>query len=1153
MTKKNNWRPYNEAREFVRRLRLSGTEEWRTYIEHGIPGLPSRPSDIPRSPSYPYRAEGYGGMGDFLGTGISVKTEGSFLSYEQARRTVHSLGLRTKADWDEKLHQSRGKLGPLPTTLPTRPERYYRGRGWTGWRHFLGSDSAAPPAYRSFEGARNFARALGLSGQREWHKYVKGNYRSLPALPSDIPSNVQRVYRNYGWTSWTDFLGNERQRAKYRDFESAREFARTLELRSLREWKAYVRKGSEQSPELPDDIPRSPDFIYKGKGWRNWGDFLGIKNRTNAKEFLSYQEARQFVERLGITSVKQWRVYARSDRPEKIPSCPNKVYAGHGWKGWPEFLGYKRVRGRDARDEDFLYVLDLDSRLADWRILAAKWMQSLVRGLPTARASVHKFITEYVIKNGAFSPENYLRRGASFEPIWEALQFSKVDTGQAYNNKIREFLDWVIDEHLAPASGMSPVEGRSVYSNPVPIRKNERRQYDETHRNALPYRYLRMLREMVAPGPTFRDWKLMHSIFSSDWSAVDERSIDFDDPNYVWRKRTIHHNFDRKEAFERWSPVGAVAVLLKLLLPLRTSQVRLLESGEMDTYRFESGEWKENPSPHARGTIEKPFQRGVFRRLEDLTTKKIVTGLYINTNKTQNEEDVGARRGYVIPWEHEEVLYWLQLLRDWQEKYNPIAGPIPWAELEKKHLPQEVSATRLMRRGSATFLFRNASADHPREREKPLPGNALHRRWYQILSALEARVAEMGDKLDDGRPIEFVKKGNTLSTYFDLHSLRVSLISAFALDGKVPLPILSKLVAGHSRLIMTIYYTKAGTTQISDVMQESERRLLESEQATFRRFLKDATTSTISSNFVGNELDYAVNVAAQSPPASYSFSDIGICPTGASTCHRGFIREVDGRALPPEPVPGYPDERNCARCRYFLTGPAFLGGLIARFNETSYRLSQKAEEYRLATAALEAAEDELADSQNTDNGDLVRRVNRESNRQEFLGQAVESLAASLASIALLIDHSRALLKDKNSGLSLVKNSHSSELDVVLEESDSELRQVLAVCKAAEVYPSNFNAASLMRRSQLFDSILANGGYRPIFSVLSLNEQRAVGNHFVGLLEARLGADKRLAESLSGSMPPRLTETARLLSEFVAGKLADSNEFQGVVTNEVGES
>jgi len=54
---------------------------------------------------------------------------------------------------------------------------------------------------------------------------------------------------------------------QFRDFKSAREFVRSLELKSGKYWKEYVKSGNK-----PDDIPSKPDSVYKKewKGWRYW-------------------------------------------------------------------------------------------------------------------------------------------------------------------------------------------------------------------------------------------------------------------------------------------------------------------------------------------------------------------------------------------------------------------------------------------------------------------------------------------------------------------------------------------------------------------------------------------------------------------------------------------------------------------------------------------------------------------------------------------------------------------------------------------------------------------------------------------------------------------------------------------------------------------
>ena len=70
---------------------------------------------------------------------------------------------------------------------------------------------------------------------------------------------------------------------KYRSFAEAKEFAKSLQLKSRKEWREYV-KGlkPEIQPQKPDDIPAHPDGIYKTKGWLGWRNWLGTDKPSDA-------------------------------------------------------------------------------------------------------------------------------------------------------------------------------------------------------------------------------------------------------------------------------------------------------------------------------------------------------------------------------------------------------------------------------------------------------------------------------------------------------------------------------------------------------------------------------------------------------------------------------------------------------------------------------------------------------------------------------------------------------------------------------------------------------------------------------------------------------------------------------------------------------
>ena len=105
--------------------------------------------------------------------------------------------------------------------------------------------------FRNFEDAREFVQTLGLKGQKDWVEYCTSGNR-----PSDIPANLDKTYKNKGWTTMGDFLGTNTVATfnrKYKTFEDAREFVQTLGLKSGKEWQEYCKTGNK-SGDIPSFV-----------------------------------------------------------------------------------------------------------------------------------------------------------------------------------------------------------------------------------------------------------------------------------------------------------------------------------------------------------------------------------------------------------------------------------------------------------------------------------------------------------------------------------------------------------------------------------------------------------------------------------------------------------------------------------------------------------------------------------------------------------------------------------------------------------------------------------------------------------------------------------------------------------------------------------
>ncbi|MFM8983853.1 MAG: DEAD/DEAH box helicase family protein, partial [Spartobacteria bacterium] len=163
-------------------------------------------------------------------------------------------------------------------------------------------DRLANLSRRPFEEARAFARSLRLKSRTEWQKFCKGEIPEKGSLHSDIPTTPSRTYANSGWVGMGDWLGTGTIAGylrKYRPFQEAREFARSLNIKSQREWQDFCKGQMPEKGPLPLDISASPHLTYAYSGWVGMGDWLGTGTIANQNLiYRSFEEAREFARSL---------------------------------------------------------------------------------------------------------------------------------------------------------------------------------------------------------------------------------------------------------------------------------------------------------------------------------------------------------------------------------------------------------------------------------------------------------------------------------------------------------------------------------------------------------------------------------------------------------------------------------------------------------------------------------------------------------------------------------------------------------------------------------------------------------------------------------------------------------------------------------------
>ena len=258
--KHHQFLPFKKAVLYARALKLGSQKEWEMWSKSC-----ARPANMPSTPHLVYKHVGWQGWGHWLGTGAVASKGQQFLPFKKALLYAQSLRLKTQIEWREW-----SKSDTRPSEIPSNPNATYKHEGWKGFGHWLGTGTVAPKdqQFLPFKKALLYARSLKLKGAKEWHAWSKNRAR-----PANMPSRPDQVYKHGGWQGYGHWLGTGTAAPKdhqFLPFKKALLCARSLKLKSQKEWHAWSKNGAR-----PANIPSHPQATYRHEGWRGYAHWLG--------------------------------------------------------------------------------------------------------------------------------------------------------------------------------------------------------------------------------------------------------------------------------------------------------------------------------------------------------------------------------------------------------------------------------------------------------------------------------------------------------------------------------------------------------------------------------------------------------------------------------------------------------------------------------------------------------------------------------------------------------------------------------------------------------------------------------------------------------------------------------------------------------------
>jgi hypothetical protein len=254
-----------------------------------------------------------------------------YLSFEDAKKYIHSLNIKTKKEW-RKLCDSNN----LPNNIPEWPEVFYKKKGWISWNDWLKENikkvkkstvvnlvkktkksadlelikkkriitkKYKTKIYLSFEDAHVIVKKLKLVSWSEWLKF-----KDSKRMPTNIPKLPNVIYKKTGWISCNHWINNGKlsTHEKHKHFFSytkAVKYVKNLNIQSLEEWKSFCLSGDK-----PDFIPKSPDWVYshKKKGWISWNHFLNISDKS-----IQLNELKELMQKHNIKTQKEYHEFRK--------------------------------------------------------------------------------------------------------------------------------------------------------------------------------------------------------------------------------------------------------------------------------------------------------------------------------------------------------------------------------------------------------------------------------------------------------------------------------------------------------------------------------------------------------------------------------------------------------------------------------------------------------------------------------------------------------------------------------------------------------------------------------------------------------------------------------------------------------------------------
>ena len=160
---------------------------------------------------------------------------------------------------------------------------------------------------------------------------------------------TQRIVREIGFNTVADY------RLAYKEYGLPSNPPKVFKGKGWVDWGVFLGKRDDEYPPFKDamkivrengiksmgqykrwykkyGLPSHPELYYQDKGWTSYLSFWGKSGMSN----LSIEEAKHVVKKEGVKNRDEYRLFSKN---LGLPSHPDLFFRDKGWMGWNDFFG----------------------------------------------------------------------------------------------------------------------------------------------------------------------------------------------------------------------------------------------------------------------------------------------------------------------------------------------------------------------------------------------------------------------------------------------------------------------------------------------------------------------------------------------------------------------------------------------------------------------------------------------------------------------------------------------------------------------------------------------------------------------------------------------------------------------------------------------